>query len=151
MRRAWTWGAVFLLAVGGILVTLLHLTGTPTRPPAVALSREPARLRHIDVVAGYRHDARALASGLIQVRRCLYESTGRQGVSSLRKVDLTTGRVLQERAVDACCVGEGLTEWHGQLVQLTPKRTDQRQRPSSLNDVLRLAFERYLNNDNGIR
>jgi len=142
---------VLLLAFAGIVAALLQLTATPNRPPAVPLSREPAPLRHIDVVAEYPHDPRALTQGLIYVAGFLYESTGRQGVSSLRKVDLTTGRVLQERAVGACCVGEGLTEWHGQLVQLTPNRIEQHQMPSSFGDGLRFVFGRYLNNDNGVR
>jgi glutamine cyclotransferase len=35
-------------------------------------------------------------------------------------VELTTGRVIQQHAVDTRFVGEGLTEWRGQLIQLTP-------------------------------
>jgi glutaminyl-peptide cyclotransferase len=151
MRKALTWAAVFLLPVGGMLITFLQLTGTPTRTPAVPLSLEPAPLRHIDVVAEYPHDPHALTQGLIYVGGFLYESTGRRRQSSLRKVDLTTGRVLQEHAIDTCCVGEGLTEWHGQLVQLTPKRTDPHPMPSSLDDSLRAMFGRYLNNDNSVR
>jgi glutamine cyclotransferase len=151
MRRALTWGALFLLAVGGMLVTLLQVTGTPTRTPAVPLSLEPAPLRHIDVVAEYPHDPHALTQGLIYVGGFLYESTGRPGQSSLRKVEPATGRVLQERAIDTCCVGEGLTEWHGQLVQLTPKRTDSSPTPKSFDDMLRAVFARYLNTDNGVR
>src|SRR5262245_39225573 len=108
MRKALTWAAVFLVAAGGMLVTLLQVTGTPTRTPAVPLSRDPAPLRHIDVVAEYPHDPHALTQGLIYVGGFLYESTGGLGHSSLRKVDLVTGRVLQERAVDTCCMGEGL-------------------------------------------
>jgi glutaminyl-peptide cyclotransferase len=151
MRRVLPWAAVCLLAIVGMLVTLLHFTGTPTRTPAAPLSREPAPLRHIDVVAEYPHDPHALTQGLIYAGGVLYESTGGRGQSSLRKVDLTTGRVLQERAIDSCCVGEGLTEWHGQLLQLTPKRTDLHSMPSSFDDGLRAVFGRYLNNDNGVR
>src|SRR5262245_10659956 len=152
MRRALTWAAIVMLPVGGIAITLLQVTGTPTRTPAVPLSPEPAPLRHIDVVAEYPHDPHAFTQGLIYVGGFLYESTGRRGQSSLRKVELATGRVLQERAIDTCCVGEGLTAWHGQLVQLTPnpERTD-RHRPSSFDDALRTMFGRYLNNDNGVR
>src|SRR5262245_17451682 len=151
MRKALTWAAVGLVAAIGMLVTLLYVTGTPTRPPAGPLSKDPAPLRHIDVIAEYPHDPHVLTQGLIYAGGFLYESTGRPGQSSLRKVDLTTGRVLQERAIDTCCVGEGLTEWHGQLVQLTPKRTDPHPMPSSLDDILRNVFGRYLNNDNGVR
>jgi glutamine cyclotransferase len=49
----------------------------------------------------------------------LYESTGGYGASSLRRVDLTTGRVIQQRALPDRLFGEGLTVWGGELVQLT--------------------------------
>ena len=110
-----------LAAAGvGAIVLLLTLTGTPTRKPAVPLSTEPAPIRKFDVVAQYPHDPQALTQGLIYTDGFLYESTGRQGQSSLRKVELTTGRVIQQHAIDTRFVGEGLTEWRGQLIQLTP-------------------------------
>src|SRR5262245_48436939 len=112
-------GGLALAAVGTI-VLLLKFTGTPTRKPAVPLSTEPAPVRKFDVVAEYPHDPQALTQGLIYTDGFLYESTGRQGQSSLRKVELTTGRVIQQHAVDTRFVGEGLTEWRGQLIQLTP-------------------------------
>jgi glutamine cyclotransferase len=49
----------------------------------------------------------------------LYESTGINGQSSLRMVDLDTGRILQEQPVDSKYFGEGLTAWGSSLVQLT--------------------------------
>src|SRR5262249_31696114 len=71
------------------------------------------------VVAEYPHDPQALTQGLIYSDGFLYESTGRQGQSSLRKVELKTGRVIQQRPVDTRVMAEGLTEWNGQLIQLT--------------------------------
>ena len=49
----------------------------------------------------------------------LYESTGRNGKSSIRMVDLTTGRVLQHYDLAAKYFGEGLTSWSSELIQLT--------------------------------
>jgi len=49
----------------------------------------------------------------------LYESTGRNGKSTLRKVKLETGAVLQQRTVDPAHFAEGLAEWKGRLFQLT--------------------------------
>jgi glutaminyl-peptide cyclotransferase len=109
----------FALAGVGTIFLLLHFTGTPTRKPAVPLSTEPAPIRKFDVIAEYPHDPQALTQGLIYTDGFLYESTGLQGQSSLRKVELTTGRVIQQRALDTRLVGEGLTEWRGQLIQLT--------------------------------
>ena len=120
MSRALLWmGGLALTGVSAILL-LVTWTGTPTRKPAAPLSTEPAPIRKFDVIAEYPHDPQALTQGLIYTDGFLYESTGRQGQSSLRKVELTTGRVIQQHAVDTRFVGEGLTEWRGQLIQLTP-------------------------------
>jgi glutaminyl-peptide cyclotransferase len=71
------------------------------------------------VVQTYPHDPAAYTQGLIFHGGYLYESTGLQGRSSLRKVRLETGEVLQRLSIDQRHFAEGLTEWKGQLVQLT--------------------------------
>lgn len=109
-----------VLIIAGVIYTLLKLTGTPTLKPAVPLSPDPAPIRKYDVVAEYPHDPQALTQGLIYAGGFLYESIGGQGQSSIRKVELETGRVLKQHALDRRFAGEGLTEWRGQLVQLTP-------------------------------
>jgi glutaminyl-peptide cyclotransferase len=71
------------------------------------------------VIQSYPHDDNAFTQGLIYRDGFLYESTGLNGRSSLRKVELETGRVLQQRAVQSDYFAEGLTDWGDQLVQLT--------------------------------
>ena len=71
------------------------------------------------IVHTYPHDPHAFTQGLVYVDGHLYESTGRNGQSSLRMIDLETGRVLQEQPVDGKYFAEGLTEWASTLVQLT--------------------------------
>ena len=71
------------------------------------------------VVASWPHDASAFTQGLVMANGVLYESTGLYGRSTLRRVDLETGQVLQRRALPARLFGEGLTVWQGELVQLT--------------------------------
>jgi glutaminyl-peptide cyclotransferase len=71
------------------------------------------------VVKAYPHDPEAYTQGLIYRGGFLYESTGHYGRSTLRKVKLETGEVLQQRSLDHSHFGEGLAEWKGQLVQLT--------------------------------
>jgi glutamine cyclotransferase len=51
----------------------------------------------------------------------LYESTGINGHSSLRQVELETGRVLKQYDLPSRFFGEGLTAWKGSLIQLTWK------------------------------
>src|SRR5690554_2720729 len=67
----------------------------------------------------YPHDRNAFTQGLIWLDGVLYESTGINGASSVRKVQLETGRVLQRQDLDNRYFGEGLTAWGSQLVQLT--------------------------------
>jgi glutamine cyclotransferase len=71
------------------------------------------------VVASWPHDARAFTQGLVVADGVLYESTGGYGRSTLRRVDLESGEVVQERSLPARLFGEGLTAWRGELVQLT--------------------------------
>jgi glutamine cyclotransferase len=71
------------------------------------------------VVKAYPHDPAAYTQGLIYRDGFLYESTGLNGRSSLRKVKLETGEVLQQHRVDQVHFAEGLAEWKGQLIQLT--------------------------------
>jgi glutamine cyclotransferase len=56
---------------------------------------------------------------LVFVDGHLYESTGREGHSSIRMVDLATGWVLKEYDLPKQYFGEGLTDWRDTLVQLT--------------------------------
>jgi len=71
------------------------------------------------VVHAYPHDATAFTQGLVFVNGMLYESTGLRGQSSLRMVDLASGRVLQKHDLAAKYFGEGLTDWQSHLIQLT--------------------------------
>src|SRR5215475_658778 len=154
MSKALVWMAIIGMAIGGAILVLLDLTGTPTLEPAVPLSSEPAPIRKYDVVAEYPHDPQALTQGLIYAGGFFYESTGRQGQSSIRKVELKTGKIIQQRAVDSRFFGEGLTEWRGQLIQFTPMRT----RPNlirswTLDDLkfMVASFGRYMDRESGVR
>src|ERR1051325_4746677 len=71
------------------------------------------------VIHTYPHDPDAFTQGLIYVDGHLYESTGRNGKSSIRLVDLSTGKVLQHYDLAAKYFGEGLTDWDSELVQIT--------------------------------
>jgi len=73
------------------------------------------------VVALYPHDSRAFTQGLIFHEGFLYESTGLYGESSLRKIDLRTGKVLLENKIDEIHFAEGLTLFNNLLIQLTWK------------------------------
>jgi glutamine cyclotransferase len=71
------------------------------------------------VIRAYPHDPAAFTQGLAWADGFLYEGTGLEGRSSLRKVDLKTGRVLKIRRLGAEHFGEGVTLCRDRLVQLT--------------------------------
>ncbi len=71
------------------------------------------------LVASYPHDTNAFTEGLVFENGSLFESTGLTGSSSIRRVDLLTGEVLQSRRLAGPYFGEGITIWQGKMYQLT--------------------------------
>jgi len=151
MSKGFASALIAVLLIGGAIATLARLTGTPTLKPAVPLSPDPAPILEYDVVAEYPHDAQALTQGLIYTGGFLYESIGGQGQSSIRKVELETGRVVKQRALDDRLLGEGLTEWRGQLIQLTPTRAKQSLIRSLILDNLKTMGAPFVERDSGVR
>ena len=74
---------------------------------------------HVRVVRSFPHDPEAFTQGLVFHDGFLYESTGRWGQSSLRQVELESGRVLRKIGLPREHFGEGLTLWRDSLIQLT--------------------------------
>lgn len=72
-----------------------------------------------NVINTYPHDADAYTQGLLYEGGELYESTGLYQDSSLRRVDLETGVVLQTVPLADSYFGEGLALWDHRLLQLT--------------------------------
>src|SRR6185369_17084260 len=104
-------GAMRLLAIG-LAATLMLATQRPTEPRVLPVSG-------YTVVRSYPHDPGAFTQGLQYVDGFLYEGTGLNGRSSIRKVKLETGEVVQSRAVPAEYFGEGITVWKDRLIELT--------------------------------
>lgn len=73
----------------------------------------------VKIVNEYPHDRGAFTQGLLWHEGFLYESTGRNGRSGIRKVDLETGEVLKQRELPYRFFGEGLALVGKELVQLT--------------------------------
>jgi glutaminyl-peptide cyclotransferase len=71
------------------------------------------------VLDTHPHDADAFTQGLVLAAGVLYESTGRYGRSSARRVDLHSGRVLKVLSLSPRLFAEGLTVARGRLYQLT--------------------------------
>src|SRR6266446_378228 len=71
------------------------------------------------VVHVYPHDRKAFTQGLEFRAGFLYEGTGLEGRSMLRKVKLETGEVVQQIALKPQYFGEGITVLNQQIVELT--------------------------------
>jgi glutamine cyclotransferase len=86
-------------------------------------SQEPsgpvAPVATVNVIRSFPHDTSAYTQGLVWHDGFLYESTGREGHSSLRKVELETGKVLQKVDVPSPYFAEGLVLLGDRLHQLT--------------------------------
>src|SRR5512140_2004458 len=93
---------------------------SPTRPVSVlAFPAVPAltyRVRNT-----YPHERQAFTEGLVIDGGVLYEGTGLNSASTLRRVDLKSGKVLQSVALDPQYFGEGVTVWNDEIIQLTWK------------------------------
>jgi glutamine cyclotransferase len=71
------------------------------------------------IINTYPHDRKAFTQGLFFQDDVFYESTGLRGHSSLRKVELKTGEVLQIHNLRQSFFGEGMTIYNGKIFQLT--------------------------------
>lgn len=72
-----------------------------------------------EIVNTYSHDPTAYTQGLEFYNGVLYESTGKKGASTIRKVNFETGEILQKIDLDKTVFGEGITLLNDKLYQLT--------------------------------
>jgi glutaminyl-peptide cyclotransferase len=71
------------------------------------------------IVRTYPHDREAFTQGLFYHGGTLYEGTGQETGSTLREVELETGRVLRQHNLDASLFGEGITLHNDRIFQVT--------------------------------
>tara|TARA_R110000868_G_scaffold74083_4_gene214365 strand:+ start:69 stop:1112 length:1044 start_codon:yes stop_codon:yes gene_type:complete len=72
-----------------------------------------------EIINEYPHDNNAFTQGLEFYKDTLYESTGKRGMSSLRKVDFNTGKILKQIDLDKTYFGEGITILNDKIYMLT--------------------------------
>jgi glutaminyl-peptide cyclotransferase len=100
------------LLATGLAATLMLASQPNVNPGALPV-------HGYQVVRAYPHDVNAFTQGLQYVDGFLYEGTGLNGRSSIRKVKLETGEVVQKRDIARAYFGEGITIWKSDLIQLT--------------------------------
>ncbi|HQY55374.1 MAG TPA: glutaminyl-peptide cyclotransferase [Dokdonella sp.] len=110
------------LAFRGSSLLVLAAFSVPASAADAPLMSEDARpptVLEYEIVKSWPHDRAAFTQGLIYRDGFLYESTGLNGRSSLRKVKLETGEVVQRESVASEYFAEGLTDWKDRLIQIT--------------------------------
>lgn len=127
---------VFLITVSGLGISCssassetavaMNPTDGITSPATSAIETtvEPSPTQKIhsysyEVVNEYPHDRAAFTQGLVFENGNFYEGTGRKGQSTLRRVDLETGQVLQMHELPDHLFGEGIVVFEDRIVQLT--------------------------------
>jgi glutaminyl-peptide cyclotransferase len=102
------------------LFLLVALTaGAAAVPVQRRQAAAPAPVAHYRVVGVYPHDPQAFTQGLVYLDGVLYEGTGLHGQSSIRKVKLENGEVLQIQKLDPHYFGEGIAIAGNSLFELT--------------------------------
>src|ERR1700704_54679 len=124
--KLWAFGTV-----GGAVavVAILSLTTLFPRPPGTQRGPIPQMppvgslvpVSHYAIKHIYPHDTEAFTEGLEYYEGFLFEGTGLEGHSTLRQVELTTGRVVQQTMLPQEYFGEGITLWGADIIQLTLK------------------------------
>jgi glutamine cyclotransferase len=116
-------GLLALLATHTVIASPGSCGSMTSRPSGwsigSATSRQDAPEHHFEVVARHPHDRAAFTQGLAFYRGKVYESTGLLGRSSVRRLDIGSGRVEHAMQLPETLFGEGLTVLNDQLVQLT--------------------------------
>ena len=102
-------------AFGGVLIASAVLAWSL----AGATVSNAAPVYGYRVIHTYPHDKTAFTEGLFWRDGYLYESTGLEGRSFIRKVALNTGHSVQSRTVPSQYFGEGIVAWKDRLIELT--------------------------------
>ncbi len=107
-----------------VVVAVLFLAGCKTeesntnREPDVNAVAAPVSINY-RLLKEYPHDSAAFTQGLVWYNEQLMEGTGQFEESNIRRVELATGKVLQQTNNTKDIFGEGITILNGKLYQLT--------------------------------
>jgi glutaminyl-peptide cyclotransferase len=112
------WRGTVLLALGVVAVVTVLFAASRKQPRVSANMQQPDRYGY-RVVRVFPHDPSAFTQGLVFRDGFLYESTGLEGKSTLRKVRLETGEIVEQRTIDPRYFAEGLADFGERLFQLT--------------------------------
>jgi glutamine cyclotransferase len=105
---------IIIIVATALVISSIILVVLNDKP----VEAKPARYTY-EVVHIYPHDQSAFTQGLVIENGVLYEGTGLRGYSTLRRIELETGNVLQLYALPDDFFGEGITVFGDTIIQLT--------------------------------
>lgn len=100
------------------IVFFENKTKKVTKPVYIMADSAP-EIYTYKIINTYPHDKGAYTQGLEYHNGFLYEGTGQRGKSSIRKVALESGEILQQKDLESNYFGEGITILNNKLYQLT--------------------------------
>lgn len=120
MNRLLVFLGTLVLALVGLLLFYRYPPKTQEGSVSAVKISEATATYGYKITRTFPHDPGAFTQGLVYYKdNILYEGTGMWGESSVRKVDLETGRVLQSRELPPEIFGEGIVVWKDRIIQLT--------------------------------
>jgi len=108
--------------LGKHVITAIVFYGSKTKKltnTIIFLADKKPTVYSYEIINTYPHDTKAYTQGLEFHNGYLYESTGKKGQSSLRKVELKTGKIIQNIDVAPAYFAEGMTILNDKIYQLT--------------------------------
>src|SRR5829696_3273805 len=119
--RLYIFLSVVLLSAGCAGDPNINGSNNPTinKPANVNSKPKSVPVSTFEVVKTYPHDPKAFTQGLVFRDGFLYEGTGEYGDSELRKVNLDTGKVVQQHELAEEYFGEGIAIMGDKIYQLT--------------------------------
>lgn len=114
----WIWLLIFALL---LIITAVILTCVFYKPGEIhsSLPEELTSYMTYEILNTFPHDPQAFTQGLVFHEGYLYESTGLYGESSLRKVDLESGEILERVDLPDQIFAEGMVIFEDHIFQLT--------------------------------
>ena len=110
---------IFTIAIIGIVICFSKWYSTELVNPAYAEQKSPTPVFGYKIVNTYPHDTDSFTQGLVFDNGVLYESTGLNGRSAVKIVDLKTGKILKSQQLPDRYFGEGIAVVGNKIIQLT--------------------------------
>jgi glutaminyl-peptide cyclotransferase len=101
------------------LVVILAEVFASSHPSTAGLMEDSVPVYSYEVINSWPHDTHAYTQGLVYYDGALFESTGLRGFSSLRRVELKTGKVKKKVEVSRAYFAEGMTIFQDKIFQVT--------------------------------